>query len=184
MSVRHIAPLVCAVLGLGLVACGGGDGGGESHALGHEAVVEHTQFLSGGKPGPKTTLGITVLEVTQGTQQQLKQAGFRLDPEEERATPYYVTTRFENQGSQAIKRELLVSLEDGDGTSISSTTIIDFGGEPFAQCPKAERGQLAAGQSYESCLLFLVPEGKEPSKVSFLPYDPESETEFVYWKVT
>ena len=40
---------------------------------------------------------------------------------------------------------------------------------------------MAPLESYESCSLFLVPEGGEPKKVSFLPYDPETETEFVYW---
>ena len=183
MSTRQLVPLACVALGLGFAACGGGDGGGDALALGEEAAVEHTQILSGGKPGPKTTLGITALKVRRGTQEELKQAGFKLDPDEQRGTPYYVDTRYENQGTQTIKRELLVSLEDGDGNSISSTTIIDFGGDPFKLCPKAERGSLAAGESYESCLLFLVAEGKQPSKVSFLPYDPESETEFVYWAI-
>lgn len=39
------------------------------------------------------------------------------------------------------------------------------------------------GESFEGCTLFLVPEGREPSKVSFLPHDPGNETEFVYWNV-
>jgi hypothetical protein len=32
-----------------------------------------------------------------------------------------------------------------------------------------------------SCQLFLVPEGKEPSRIFFLPYSPEEPTDFVYW---
>jgi len=182
---RRIALLVCFALGLGLAGCGGGDGGGgggSALALGEEAVVEHTQ-IGGGGDAPRTTLAITVLAVRKGTQQELEQGGFVLDPEEKSATPYYVDVRYENQGAEAISRQLGVSLEDQDGNLISATTIISLGGPPFEQCPKTAEGELAPGESYESCTLFLVPEGSEPSKVSFLPYDPESETEFVYWDV-
>jgi hypothetical protein len=181
VTTRHLVPLACAALVLGLTACGGGDDdGGSTLALGDEAVVVHTT-APGLPEEATTTLGVTVLAVRMGTQEQLKQAGFTLDPEEQSATPYYVDTRFENQGSQAVGKPLLVSLEDQDGERIGSTTIIDFGGAPFEQCPKAEDGELAPGQSYEGCLLFLVPEGREPAKVSFLPYDPENPTEYVYW---
>lgn len=145
--------------------------------------MKHTQLGADGKPAASTTIGITVLEVRQGTQDELKQAGFTLDPDEQKATPYYVDARFENQGTETIKRDLGVSLEDQDGNSITSTIVIDLGGAPFEKCPKAEDGELAAGESYETCILFLVPESRKASKVSFLPYDPESETDFVYWAV-
>jgi len=181
MSTRHVIPLALAALGLGLAACGGGGGdGGSNLALGAEAVVEHTQI---GEGGASTTLGITVLAVREGTQEELEQGGFTLDPEEQSTTPYYVDVRYENQGADVIARQLGVGLEDEDGDLISSTVIIDLGGAPFEKCPKISEGELAPGESYESCTLFLVPEGSEPSKVSFLPYDPESETEFVYWDV-
>jgi hypothetical protein len=182
-SVRQIAPLACSAIALGLAACGGGDGGGSNFAVGEEAVVEHTTFLSGGKPGPKTTVGITVVKVTRGTQDELKTGGLELDPEEQKTTPYYVDVRFENQGSQAIQRDLGVLMEDDDGNSVSATVIIEFGGPPFAKCTRAEAGELAAGDSYETCLLFLLPEGKEAQRVSFLPYDPETPTDHVYWDI-
>ena len=187
MSARLTTLLTLAALGLGLAACGGGGGGGggdggSALALGEEAVVEHTQIGDGGAL-TANTLGITVLAVRQGTQEELEQGGFTLDPEEQSTTPYYVDVRYENQGTEAIKRELDVGLEDQDGRLILSTVIIDLGGAPFEKCPKVSEGDLAPGESYESCTLFLVPEGSEPSKVSFLPYDPKNETEFVYWDV-
>jgi hypothetical protein len=157
--------------------------GGSALPLGKEAVVEHAQIKTGGGT-TKATVGITVLKVTRGTQEELKQGGLEVDdPEERSATPYYVDVRYENQGSQPIKRELQVGLEDQDGNLISATTIISFGGPPFARCKRADDGEVAPGESYESCTLFLVPEGEEPSRVSFLPYNPEEETEFVYWAV-
>jgi hypothetical protein len=187
METRQVTRALCVALTLGLAACGGGDGnrdgGGSALALGKEAVVEHTQIGTGGAT-TKTTVGITVLEVTRGTQEELEQGGLEVDdPEERNATPYYVDVRYENQGSQPIKRDLQVGLEDQDGNLIGGTTIISFGGPPFAKCKPAEEGEVEPGESYESCKLFLVPEGKEPSRVSFLPYNPEEETEFVYWAV-
>lgn len=181
MGIRHIAPLPLAAVALALAACGGGDGGGSDLALGEEAVVEHTQT---GKPdGPKTTLGITVVAVRKGTQAELEQAGFKLDPDEKTTTPYYVDTRFENQGQQAMPLPLFVSLEDDEGNSISSTTIINLGDSTFEQCPQSEEEELAPGATHETCLLFLVPDGNEAKRVSFLPYDPEDPTDFVYWTV-
>jgi len=180
MPTRYAGSLALVVLSLGLAACGGGgDGGASDHALGEKVVVEHAQDPS----GTPSTLGITVLAVRKGTQEEMKQGGFTLEGEELTRTPYYVDTRFENQGSAAIKRQLYVAMEDQDGNLITSTTIIDLGGKPFAQCPKAGDAKLAPGQSYKSCSLFLVPEGREPTKVSFLPTDPGTPTEFVYWSV-
>lgn len=184
MSVRQIAPVACAVLGLGLAACGGGDdgGGGDNLAIGQEAVVEHTQN-TGGAGAPKTTIGVTVLEVRKGTQDELKAGGFTLDPEEQKLTPYYVDARYANKGSAAVKDVPDVSLEDQDGNLISGTVIISLGGPPFDKCPKNDDNDLDPGESQESCTLFLVAEGKEPERVSFLPYNPSEETEFVYWSV-
>jgi len=180
MPFRRFVRLASAAFVLVLAACGGGGGGGATQPLGSEAVVEHTE-PSGGKA--KTTLGITVLRVRKGTQQELKDAGFSLDPDEQSATPYYVDARYTNKGSNAIERNLNVSLEDQDGNLISPTVIIDLGGEPFEKCPKNTDGEVAPGESFESCTLFLVPAGREPSKVSFLPHDPGEETDFVYWDV-
>ena len=182
MPRRYAVPFACLVLALGLAGCGGGDDGAQTLALGEKAVVEHTT-APGTATAATTTLGITVLAVRRGSQGELEEGGFTLDADEKTATPYYVDTRWENQGSEAVDKPLLVSLEDQDENRIGSTTIIDLGGSPFRECPKADSGQLAPGESYESCLLFLVPEGSEPQRVSFLPYAPDSETEYVYWAV-
>jgi len=172
--------LAVMTVAFALAGCGGGDGGSDSHALGEQVVVDQTE-ASGAKRS--TTLGMTVSKVRQGTQQELKDGGFRLDPEEETATPYYVDTAIENQGSSPISQRQLVSIEDGDGNSISSTTVISLGGAPFAPCRQDKDGDLPPGGSHERCSIFLVPEGATPKQVSFLPYDPETPTDFVYWDV-
>jgi hypothetical protein len=179
---RYVVWFACLALSLGLAACGGGGGGGSAHPLGEQVVVQHTQLV-GTAAGPSTTLGITVLKVRKGTQAELKAGGYKVDPKNQDDTPYYVDVRYANKGSEAIKRDLGVSLEDQDGNLISSTLIFDFGGKPFAKCPRVTEGKLAPGQSYESCTLFLVPPDRDPKKVSFLPHTPGKDTDFVYWDV-
>jgi len=178
-----LAGLVLAIAGCG---GGGGSGGGKSSSelpLGTKAVVTHTQIASGAQKAATSTLAITVLKVRKGTQQELTQGGFTVDAKNKSDTPYYVDVRYENTGSAAIKRSLDVALEDQDGNLITSVVIFNYGGKPFAKCPTINEGELAPGSSYESCTLFFVPQGKQPSRVSFLPYNPKKETQFVYWKV-
>ncbi len=178
---------VLAGLGLLLAGCGGGSGGsggGGSSALslGQTAVVQHTQVI-GGASAPRTTLGVTVLAVRKGTQEELAQGGLQLDSSGRSATPYYVDVRYANRGTRSIARDLDVGLENQNGDLITATTIISLGRAPFDRCPSVSDGELAPGRSYKSCSLFLVPRGSEPSRVSFLPNDPGKETAFVYWKV-
>lgn len=164
--------------------CGGGGGGDSSSlALGEQASVQHA------KPGaaegtPVTILGVTVLAVRAGTQEELEEGGFSLDPEEKELKPYYVDVRYENQGDNAIERQMSVSLRDEDDNLINPTVIISLGGPPFENCPTNRGGDLEPGDSYESCSLFLVDPDREPRRVTFLPSVPGIETDWVYWDAT
>ena len=91
-------PIGCAALGLSLAACGGGgSGGGAAHALGKQVVVKHTQIVSQGGRAPTTTLGVTVLRVRKGCQEELRRTGVSLDPKDKSTTPYYVDVRYANK---------------------------------------------------------------------------------------
>lgn len=164
-----------------VAGCGGGGGGGSSDlALGEQASVQHA------KPGapegtPTTTLGVTVLAVRAGTQAELEEGGFSLDPDEKELKPYYVDVRYENQGDSAIERQMSVSLRDEDDNLINPTVIISLGGPPFENCPTIRGGDLEPGDAYESCSLFLVDPDSEPRRVTFLPSVPGIETDWVYW---
>ena len=182
IDTRGVVVLLVMLAALAVAGCGGGGGGSSSLALGEEAVAQHAD--SGDADATPTTLGVTVHAVRQGTQQELEDGGFTLDPDEQELTPYYVDASFENQGTQTIDRRLRPGLEDGDGNLINATTIISLGGPPFEKCPQPTEGRLESGQTYESCTLFLVEEGREPDRASFLPYVPGEETDFVYWEVS
>jgi hypothetical protein len=174
---RQALALTVVAAGLLATACGGGGGGSEALPLGTKATVGYQQ--SG---GPRTTLGITVLAVRKGTQEQLKQGGFQVDAENRSDTPYYVDARYENQGNQTVKRDVSVGLEDKDGNLIGSTLIFDYGGKPYAHCKNVSGGTLGPNQTFEDCTLFLVPKDVDVGRVNFLSDEgPGKEPRFVYW---
>jgi hypothetical protein len=181
MSRLAIARLAFLGAWLVVAGCGGGGGGGAAALpLGKEAVVDHTQ-LTGASPAPKTTLAITVLAVRTGTIAELEAGGYTIEAAQKTKTPIYVDVRYENRGTSAIDRNLDVSLEDQDGNLITSVVIFNYGETPFPQCTDNGKGSLAPGEKFDTCTLFLVDPGRTPTKVSFLPYDPGKETQFVYW---
>lgn len=175
-----LAVLAVAMVALARVT---GRDGAKPNPVGTEVVVGHND-MSGGLPGVRTQIGLTVLTVRKGTQQELAANGLEVEPEDESATPYYVDARFANKGPNPVKRNLGVGLEDDDGNRIPSTLLFDFGNEPFEPCPRVTEGMLRPGESYESCTLVLVPEGIDPARVEFLSdRGPDEEPEFVYWAV-
>ena len=175
-----LAALAVAMVALARVT--GGDGA-KPHPLGTEVVVGHTDMRSGGA-GVRTRIGLTVLRVRTGTQQELAANGLEVEPEDRTATPYYVDARFANRGPNAVGKSLRVGLEDSDGNLVPSTLVFGLGDEPFEPCPTVTDGTLKPGESYESCTLVLVPDGVDVEKVEFLSdKGPDEEPEFVYWAV-
>ncbi len=181
---RVVLVLALASMALVLGACGGGGGGSEAHALGEEAPVRYEERDDkGASTGVRTRIGLTVLAVRRGTQRELEEHGFEVDDDARDTTPYYVDARWENEGRQAVKRNLDISLEGSDGNLIGRTLVFNYGNKPYKPCVEVTEGTLKPGESYESCTLFLVEEGVEVGKVSFLSDSgPEREPEFVYWE--
>ncbi len=168
-----------------LAGCGGeSGGGGEVHALGDSVTVGYNARTDTGGRGVDTTLEITVLAVREGTQEDLTSAGFEVDPEDRNTTPYYVDAEYQNRGDATVERNIDVSLEDSDGNLIGSTLVFDYGEKGFPPCESVDEGKFAPGDRYESCTLFLVPEGVEVGQVSFLSDEgADTEPEFVYWEI-
>ncbi len=151
---------------------------GEEAPVGYAAKDDKGQYT-----GVRATIGLTVLAVRKGTHQQLEEHGFEVDAEGRDTTPYYIDARFENQGNQPVKRTFDVSLEDSDGNLIGRTIVFNYGDKPYKHCTEVTKGTLKPGASYESCSLFLVKEGVEIGKVSYLSDNgPDEAPEFVYWE--
>ena len=186
MSRRLIVVLVglaiVAGVMIGLARKTGGDGA-KPHPLGTEAIVGHVD-RSAGDPGVRTQIGLTVLAVRKGTQEELTANGLEVDKEDRTATPYYVDARFANKGENAVKRNLDVGLEDEDGNLVPRTLVFGVGNETFEPCREVVEGTLEPGESYESCTFVLVPEGTDVARAYFLSDEgPDEEPQFVYWAI-
>jgi hypothetical protein len=172
------------VLSLALASCGGGDDA-ETHPLGETVTVGVVDYDDSGARAAETKVGLTPLAVREGTQDELTEGGFEIDAEDQNKSVYYVDVRYENTGEETVTRNLSVNLEDPDGNLINGTLIFDFGdGEPYEHCEGVDEGDFAPGDTYESCTLFLVPEGVEIDKISFLSDNGEGEeSEFILWDI-
>ncbi len=175
---RRRGGLLAAVVFL-LAACG--PAAPAALPLGTEAVVRQGNSAGDGN-NPVTDLAVTALAVRPGTIAELEAGGFSLDEDEKSLVPMYVDARFENKGSETISRQQRVGMENQDGDLINAVAIIDLGGEPYEPCADNRSDEdLAPGDSFESCTLFLLDPGESAARVSFLPFAPGVESDWVYW---
>jgi hypothetical protein len=173
--------LLALVALLALAACGGGSPG-TVHPLGEEASFAHAQVEGNGFSEP-TTLAVTVLAVRQGTLEELEAGGFEIEDAKTDPTPWYVDQRYRNDGDVPLNRALRVSMEDAQGDLIDAVTIFNYAGTEYELCPDRSDGDevLAPGEAFETCTLFFTDANQVPEKVSFLPLQPGTETDWVYW---
>ena len=164
-----------ALTALGLAGCGGGD------SPSARRPSSSSRRASGDTAAVNTTLGVTVLAVRKGTQAQLEQAGFEVDPENQSATPYYIDVRYANKGKGKASRDVSVAMENSDGSSIPTTLVFDYRGKPYDNCENL-KGALAPGQSYEDCTLFLVPKDQKVGDILFTSQSADAEIKFTRWE--
>ena len=82
-----------------------------------------------------------------------------------------------------MKRSFSVGMEDTDGNSVPTTLIFGTSDKPFEKCKNVRDGDVAPGESYESCTLFLVPKGATPDVVRFVSQDKSAKITFTDWKI-
>lgn len=116
-------------------------------------------------------VGVVDLKVTSiaETTVQASLAGFDLDADEQRSTPYFVTMKVTNVGDTDLgARQLPVYFLDNTGVLVAPTGVArDFKACPGGVLP----GTFAPGDRTTSCLIFLVPEGKTLQSITFRPPD-------------
>ena len=177
-------PRVAAIVGslAVLAGCGGGGGGGDDVlAQGETGVVEYTKTTKAGTPGDPTTLAVTVTDVRRGTKEELTKGGLELDEDNSDSTPYYIDSRFENRGQNAVPRNISLMLEGSDEKSLPGTLFLNYGDKPYKPCPDKSKGTLKPGESFETCTLVLVPAGEEAETVLLTSQKANSEIVFTRW---
>ncbi len=116
-------------------------------------------------------VGVVEVAVTRidETTVQASLAGFDLDAEEQRSTPYFVKVKVTNVGDTDLgARQLPIYFLDTRGVLVAPTGVArDFKACPGGVLP----GTFAPGEQAMSCLIFLVPEGQELQAITFRPPD-------------
>jgi hypothetical protein len=132
---------------------GRGPGGREAG----ERLVPAT--TSSGASGPTYKLQVTVDSIKKGSLKDFN--GIQLNSNEKASTPYYATVRITNVGPTSFNtssNDPAISVEGVDDTGNTDTSVTCFG--TFPPCPDADTpNPLRAGQSFQTCLTYLVPGG-------------------------
>jgi hypothetical protein len=132
---------------------------GTALTAGQPANVSFQTTTSSGANGPSYRLEVTVDSIKKGSLKDFN--GLQLDANEKASTPYYATVRITNVGPTSFKtssNDPAVSVEGVDDTGNTDTSVTFFG--TFPPCPDtATPNPLRAGQSFRTCLTYLVPGG-------------------------
>ncbi len=114
-------------------------------------------------------VGVVDVAVTRiaATTIQAALAGFDLSAEEQRATPYFVSSEVTNVGDTDLgARQLPLYFLDQRGVLVAPTGVArDFEACPGSTLPAV----FAPGDAAESCLIFLAPEGSQLQSIMFRP---------------
>jgi hypothetical protein len=150
-------------------AAGGGSSGssssgvspaGASLTAGQSATVPYQITLSNGGNGPTYKLRVTVQSIERGTLADFN--GIQLDADQKASIPYYARVQMTNLSPTA--------LNTSDNDPAGSVQGLDKTGQPqdsvtfllgtFPRCPDATTpNPFKPGQSFDTCLTFLVPGG-------------------------
>jgi hypothetical protein len=133
---------------------------GATFAAGQGATVPYQVTLPNGADGPSFKLRIAVESIQRGTLADF--SGIQLDADQKASTPYYVRVRMTNLAPGA--------LNTSDNDPAGAVQGVDKTGQPqdavtfllgtFPRCPDANTpNPLKPGQSFDTCLTFLVPGG-------------------------
>jgi hypothetical protein len=190
-SVRVVVALSAVAA---LAGCGGGDGGGSEAkfdpgpaqiakpgstvALGERAFVRYAGLGAKLEPTVKTTLGVTVMEVDEGNNDDIDGLGDNI-------VPYYVHVEYENHGDGAIQARGpggRFTISGSDGETYDTTGVISIGGD-FDACPRGDpQATLEPEQAIADCVVISLVEGVSPQDVRFQG-DYAVDQEPVGWKV-
>jgi hypothetical protein len=151
---------------------------GAALAAGQPANVSFQTTTGSGANGPSYKLQVTVESIKKGSLKDFN--GIQLDANEKASTPDYVKVRIANTGATSFNtssNDPAISVEGVDDTGNTDTSVTFFG--TFPSCPDTDTpSPFRAGQSFETCLTYLVPGGI--TKVAYTGTDAY-ETSPVTW---
>jgi hypothetical protein len=153
---------------------------GAALSVGQPAAVPFQTTTNSGGNGPTYRLQVTVVSIKKGSLKDFN--GIQLDANEKASTPYYAQVKITNVGGTSFNtssNDPAVSVQGVDDTGNTQDSVTFFG--TFPPCNDVDTpNPLKAGQSFQTCLTYLVPGGI--TKVAYTGTDAY-DTSPVTWAV-
>ncbi|WP_242587110.1 hypothetical protein [Streptomyces sp. MST-110588] len=114
------------------------------------------------------TVRVTPKSVRAGSIADLSR--FKLNDEEKKQIPYYVTVEYRNTGTYDLYPSMQegVTLRGASGQQARKMMLIDIGGDGVKQCPETVPDKMVKPQgTVTQCSIHLMPKGDRPATVVF-----------------
>jgi len=152
---------------------------GSTRPFDERAFVEYDGLGAEDEPSVKTTLGVTVLEVSGGDPSDI-------DDFPDNSTPHYVLFELENHGDGAINVGAgprgRITVRGSDGQVYETVGVVTISGE-FDFCERADsQATLAKGEAILDCAIVAISDDVSPEVVLF-EGDYADQNEPVGWTV-
>jgi hypothetical protein len=127
----------------------------------------------------KSRIELTPEKIEKGTLDDFK--NIKLEGNQKTSTPYYLTVKVGNVGEGDLSGTDPAGYADGiDDRGQEQNEIIFFG--QFDRCNGDKAKSLKPGESYTSCLAFLMPKGGSLEGVRWIAFDEKSGKSNIDWK--
>ena len=159
----------------------GGGGGDEVTPLGttlkvgEPAVIDYTDAST----NDKSIIRLTPEKIEQGSLDDFK--NIELDEEQKKATPYYAEIAVENIGDGDLSGGDPATYINGvDDRGQDQNEIIFIG--DFERCDHETPKKLKPGDSYDACLVYLIPQGGSLEGFHWIQFDEKSGKSDLNWE--
>ena len=148
---------------------------GTTLKIGQSAVIAYDDSSN----HKKSRIQVTPQKIEKGTIDDFK--NIDLEGKEKTSTPYYVTMRVKNVGKGDLSGTDPASYVDGiDDRGQEQNEIIFFGN--FDRCNSDKAKSLKPGESYSSCLAYLIAGGGAIVGMRWIAFDEKSGKANIDWK--
>jgi hypothetical protein len=148
---------------------------GSTLKIGDPAVIAYDDSSN----HKKSRIEVTPVKIEKGTIDDFK--NIDIEGKEKTATPYYVTMKVRNVGKGDLSGTDPASYIDGiDDRGQEQNNIIFFG--TFDRCDSDKAKSLKPGESYSSCLAYLIAGGGSIVGMRWVDFDQKTGKSDINWK--
>ena len=127
----------------------------------------------------KSTITVAPTKIESGSIDDFK--NIRLDPDQKTATPYYAQVTVRNIGTVDLTGTDPAGYIDGvDDRGQRQNELIFFG--KFDRCDGSDPKSLKPGESYDTCLAYLIPKGGSIVGMRWIFFDQKTGKSDISWE--